>query len=296
MEEVLRMEKNDFWKGAALCVVSALAWAISGPLSRLSFAEGVTPATVAFWRVAISGACFLVHAAALGQLRPQRRDLGAMLAFGLFNVPVFFLSFQVCIEKSGSAMAVVLMFTAPVWVALFSRVLFHESIGRRKLLPMAVAFAGVALICLSGGSMGGDVSWMGIGSGIVCGLFYAGHFVFFGWWRRRYSSAAMFAMTFIPAAAVLAFFADPGPISALGWVGIAVPAVISTYGAYYLYGQSLLILTPVQAAIIGNIEPVAATMLAWWFWDENFTVCGWAGSILVLGAVAAMTLSRGRGA
>ena len=140
------MEKNDFWKGAALCVVSALAWAISGPLSRLCFAEGVTPATVAFWRVAISGACFLVHAAALGQLRPQRRDLGAMLAFGLFNVPVFFLSFQVCIEKSGSAMAVVLMFTAPVWVALFSRILFHESIGRRKRLHMAVACAGVALI------------------------------------------------------------------------------------------------------------------------------------------------------
>ncbi len=286
------MDKPDFWKGAALCTISALAWAISGPLSRLSFAEGATPGTVAFWRVAISGACFFLQASALGQLRPKLADALSMVLFGLINVPVFFLSFQVAIEKSGSALAIVLMFTAPVWVVLFSRILFHESISRRKLIPIAAAMAGVILVCLSGGSLGGEIVWLGIGSGIICGLFYGCQFVFYAWWRRRYTSAALFAMTFLPAAAVLALFADFEPLTVLAWVGIAVPAIVSTYGAYYLYGQSLLYLTPVQASVIGNIEPVAATMLAWCFWDENFTACGWIGCLLVLGAVAFMTLSH----
>ena len=284
------LEKKDFWKGVVLCSVSALAWAISGPLSRLSFAEGVTPGTVAFWRVAISGVCFLLHALALRDPLPSRRSVLILALFGVVNVPVFFLSYQLAIQKSGSALAIVLMFTAPVWVALLSRIVFQESIDRGKLAAIFMALFGVVLVCLSGGSLGGEVSYVGLGSGIVCGLFYAGQFIFYSWWKERLSTAVLFAFTFLPASAVLACFAEFQPISAAGWTGIALPAFVSTYAAYYLYGRSLLYLTPVQAAVIGNLEPVAGTILSWWFWNENFSAAGWLGCACVIVSVAVMAM------
>ena len=48
------MKDRGFWVGTAYCVLAALAWAIIGPISRICFAEGMEPASVAFWRMAIS--------------------------------------------------------------------------------------------------------------------------------------------------------------------------------------------------------------------------------------------------
>ena len=64
----LNFSDRGFWLGTVYCVLAALAWAIIGPVSRVCFAEGMEPATVAFWRMAISGVCFLIHAMLVGGL------------------------------------------------------------------------------------------------------------------------------------------------------------------------------------------------------------------------------------
>ncbi|WP_458401197.1 EamA family transporter [Mailhella sp.] len=116
---------NDtFWRGTAYCVTAALAWALLGPVSRICFAEGMDPSSVAFWRMLISGICFTVHALARGGLRPSLRDLGYMVFFGAVFVTSFIICFQVSVQKSGSALAIILLSSAPAWVALFARIFF----------------------------------------------------------------------------------------------------------------------------------------------------------------------------
>ncbi len=286
------MDQAYFWKGALLCTVSALGWAISGPLSRLSFEGGATPGTVAFGRLAISGLCFLLHVLCMRERMVSGKDTLIFALFGVFNVALFYLFFLISVEKSGSALAIVLMFTAPAWVAVFSRIFFHEAIDRTKAVSVLTALAGIIMVCSSGGSLGGAASYAGIAAGVACGLLYAFQFIFFSWWKGRYSTASMFAFSFLPAALFLSFFAEFRPLSPAAWTGIAVPGVVSAYFAYYLYGRSLLYLTPLQAAVIGNLEPVAATFLSWWFWDENFTAAGWLGCLLVIGSVALMAVLR----
>ena len=115
------MNDRRFWVGTGYCIMAALAWAIIGPVSRVCFAEGMGPTSVAFWRLAISGLCFLVHALLSGGLHARGRDLVSMLLFGAVNVSLVILSLQISIQKSGGALAIILMFTAPAWVAFFSR-------------------------------------------------------------------------------------------------------------------------------------------------------------------------------
>lgn len=286
------MRDDALWKGTLYCVAAALAWALIGPFSRVCFAEGMEPASVAFWRMAVSGLCFLVHARLSGGIGAGRRDLGCLALFGAVNVTLVIFTLQIAIQKSGGALAIILMFTAPAWVALFSRLLFHEAISRARLAALVLAMSGTCLVCLSGGSLGGEVSYLGLACGLLCGFTYAFQFLFFAWWKDRYTTQALFAMTFLPAAAVLAFFAEfhwPG-LRAVG--AVLALSLVATYAAYYWYGQSLRYLSPVQAAIIGNLEPVASTWLLWWLWDEGFSATGWLGCALVIASVLLLTLKR----
>ena len=284
---------NDmFWRGAMFCLLAAAAWAIAGPAARLCFAEGLAPATVTFWRLFIAGTCFLIHAAVRRELSIRWRDLGIFALFGMLDVSMVLLCFQVAVEKSGGALAVILMFTAPLWVALLSRILYGESLNRQKGAALFIALAGTILICVSGGSLGGSISYIGLACGLLSGLGYALQFIFVAWWKSRYSTAALFAATFIPAAAVLAFFADFGPVTPMGWAGLIIPSIICTYTAYYWYGQSLRCLSPVQAAVIGNVEPVLAALFSWLIWGENFTPAGWLGCAFVMASVLILTLKK----
>lgn len=290
------MNDTAFWKGTTYCVLAALAWALIGPVSRVCFAEGMEPSSVAFWRMAISGLCFAVHAMLSGGLKPRLRDLAFMVLFGAVNVTTVILSLQISIQKSGSALAIILMFTAPAWVALFSRILFRETVSPARLAALLLAMLGTTLVCLSGGSMGGEVSYLGLGCGLLCGFSYAFQFLFFAWWKDRYSTQALFAMTFLPAAAVLACFADiRADVQTIGLTAAAailVLGVLATYVAYYWYGQSMRFLSPVQAAIIGNLEPVVGTWLSWWLWNESFSLAGWAGCVFVIASVVMLALRK----
>jgi Permeases of the drug/metabolite transporter (DMT) superfamily len=97
------------------------------------------------------------------------------------------------IRLSGGATAVVLLYTAPVWVAFFSRLLFKERITRRKALAVGIALSGTALVCFSGGSLPGKTSAEGIAFGLLSGLCYASHYPFYRWWQVRYSTATIYA-------------------------------------------------------------------------------------------------------
>ncbi len=286
------LSSRGFLIGTIYCVLAALAWAIIGPVSRVCFAEGMDPASVAFWRMTISGLCFLVHALLRGGLKVSGRDFVSMALFGAFNVSLVILSLQISIQKSGGAIAIILMFTAPAWVALFSRILFHEAINKAKLAALTLAMMGTSLVCLSGGSLGGEVSYIGIGCGLLSGFTYAFQFLFFAWYKDRYSTQALFAFTFLPAALVLSFFATFNGLSLHAVTALFILSFVSTYVSYFLYGQSLRHLSPVQAAILGNLEPVVSTLLCWWLWNENFSFIGWVGCALVIGSVLLLAVKR----
>ncbi len=288
----LNFSDRGFWIGTVYCVLAALAWAIIGPVSRVCFAEGMEPTSVAFWRMAISGACFLVHALLRGGMHATRRDFVSMVLFGAVNVSLVILSLQIAIQKSGGAIAIILMFTAPAWVAFFSRILFHEAINSSKMTALALAMVGTSLVCLSGGSLGKEVSYVGIGCGLLSGFTYAFQFLFFTWYKDRYSTQALFAFTFIPAALVLSVFTTFRPVSLHAAAALFVLSFVSTYVSYFWYGQSLRYLSPVQAAILGNLEPVVSTLLCWWIWNENFSPVGWVGCALVIGSVLLLTLKK----
>lgn len=274
--------------GYGFALLAAALWGLLGSISRVCLADGVAPLEVAFWRALIGGLCFVLHGFLRGEWKVPWRHGVIFCLFGVVGVGFFFSVYQIAVQESGAALAVVLLYTSPVWVAIFSRLIFREVLSGRKLVALAVALCGTTLVCLSGGSLGQAPSLWGILCGLLAGLFYAMHYPFYTWWQSRYSTSTLYTYMLLAGAAFLLPFLPTSPFAAKSlssWSSLVSLGVLCTYGAYLAYGAALRRLSPVRTAIMCNLEPVIGTLLAWAWWGELFTVSGWLGGGLVLFSV-----------
>ena len=274
-------------------MLAAVLWSLLGVVSKFCLHAGVLPLETAFWRAGIGCAFFMAHAAVTGGLRIRPLHAAVFMIFGAWGVGIFFGAMQMAIKLSGGATAVVLLYTAPVWVAFFSRILFKERITLRKSTAIAIALTGTALVCFSGGSLPGKASATGIACGLLAGLCYASHYPFYRWWQSRYSTATIYAFMLLGGVAALSL-TSPASMhhqpSTWGW--LFALGLLTCYMAYICYGQGLKRLSLVRAAVTCHLEPVLGTLWVWLFWNENFSVSGWFGGILVLAAVLLLTTDK----
>lgn len=272
---------------------AALLWSLLGVVSKFCQHAGVLPIETAFWRAGIGCAFFLGHAGLTGGLRVPLRHALIFVLFGAWGVGVFFGAMQVAIKLSGGATAVVLLYTAPVWVAAFSRFMFGEHINKRKALAVGIALCGTAMVCFSGGSLPGQASLAGIACGLLSGLCYATHYPFYRWWQSRYSTATIYGYMLLGGLAALGF---GGPVhinhAPATWGWLFALGLLTCYLAYICYGQGLKRISLVRAAVTCHLEPVLGTLWVWLFWNESFSAAGWFGGTLVLGAVLLLTTDK----
>jgi len=290
-------------RGYFFVLCAALLWAGIGPVAKFGFQAGALPLETAFWRAFVGFVIFLVHCLWRNSWRVAPRDLPVLAIFGAAGVSLFFGSYQIAVQQSGAALASMLLYTAPAWVALLSWVFFREPMTGRKLLALFIAMAGAALVSLgsSGNAPGAGlfalehVSILGVLCGLVSGFTYALHYIFGKRLLRDYSAATIYLYTLGFGCLVLWPFVDftiwppfAGEESGTAWVVFLFLGSFTTYGAYMAYCAGLRLLEPTRVAVTANLEPVLAALLAFIWWNEYFRPVGYLGGALVLGGVFLM--------
>ena len=103
-----------------MTIASAATFAGSGPFGVSMMDTGFTSAQVSLLRIGLAAVVVLVPVAALRPraLRFCGRDWGVMLGYGLFGVAGAQAFFFVAVTRIPVGVAVLLEFTAPVFVAL----------------------------------------------------------------------------------------------------------------------------------------------------------------------------------
>jgi drug/metabolite transporter, DME family len=279
-------------RGFALIACAAVLWALIGPFSRALLDRGVAPLEIAFWRAALGGGAFVLHALLVGRLRLHRgRDVASLAAFALVGVTLFYASLVLAIETGGISLAFVLLYTAPGFVTLLAWPLLGERIGAAKLALVALATAGVVLVAAGGGgAQGVRVSPASLGWGLASGIAYASYYLFGKWVLVRYAPVTVFALVLPLGAAGLAPFVDFGPTGADAWWLLAALALVSTYLAYLAYFSGLRHVEASRAVLVATIEPVVAAALAAALYGEWLGARGVTGASLIL--VAAVLAAR----
>jgi drug/metabolite transporter, DME family len=279
--------------GYLAILLAALLWGLIGPVSRVALADGVEPAEVAFWRATLAIPLFGVHALVRRRLRVAPRDVPAVVLFGLAGISGLYGAYFLAVQHGGAALAAVLLYTAPAWVALLSRLLLGEALGPRKLAALALTLAGVALVAL--GEAGPvRVTRPALLWGLVSGWAYALYYLFGKRFFGRYEAPTLFLYA-LPVGALgllpTVRFHEKTPQA---WGALLALAVLSTYGAYLAYEAGLRRLEATRAALVATVEPVVASVLAWAVWGERFAATGYVGAALVVTGVLVTALDGRR--
>mgnify|MGYP006268338655 FL=1 len=283
----LHVLRTDRTVGYGFILVAAICWGLLGPVARWALAAGVTPLEIAFWRAVIGGACFVGHATWLriqrGAAPMQRQHLPLMLLFGLIGVSLFYSAYQFAVEAGGAALASVLLYTAPAWVAVIGVTMLGERLTRFKTTAVALTLLGVVGIAFSGANSV-QLTWGAIGWGLASSLSYALYYPFGKRYFDDYAPATIFAYALPIGALGLWPLVTLGSKGTGAWAALAFIGFVSTYGAYLAYGAGLKRLEASRASIVATLEPVVAAVAAHWWWGERFGAWGYAGAVLVITA------------
>lgn len=225
------------------------------------------------------------------------KDSWIFLGSGGLSLFVFGACYFKAMDYMSLSAAAILLYTAPCFVMLMSALLFKEKITGRKLIAMAIAFAGICLV--SGiGTGGGSIKPIGIVFGLGSGICYALYSIFSRFALNRgysaftinfYSSliGALFAMIIGGFDFVPCIFASGRNV--LFGVGTGF---ITCFLPYFFYTTGLKGLENGKASIIASIEPVVATIVGALVYHEKLTLMGGAGIVLVLSAIVLLNLKE----
>jgi len=274
--------------GYLYVLAAAVLWGLLGPVSRFALRDGVDPLEIAFWRALLASVCFGAHAVAIGRTRMARRDLPAAAGFGVVGVALFFASYFHAVQSGGAALASVLLYTAPVWVALLSALFLHERMNGRTLLAVSLAIAGVAGIALAGGGGSIRLGPAALFWGLLSGWAYATFYIVGKRYFVRYHPATFFMYALPVGALCLLPFVRFGHKTAAAWAVLVFLAVVPTYGSFLLYSAGLRTISATRASTVATLEPVVAAIAAFLVWRERMGVGGYLFALLVVLGVGVM--------
>lgn len=211
-----------------------------------------------------------------------------MLLFGLVGVSLFYSAYQFAVEAGGAALASVLLYTAPAWVAVMGVAFLGERLTGFKTAAVALTLLGVAGIAFSGDGRV-RLTWGAMGWGLASGLSYALYYPFGKRYFDEYAPATIFAYALPVGALGMWPLVSLSSKSGAAWGALIFIGFVSTYGAYLAYGTGLKRLEASRASIVATLEPVVAAGVAHWWWGERFGAWGYAGAGLVIAAAVLTT-------
>lgn len=276
------LNKNRI-EGYLFVLTAAFFWSISGPIAKLAYEHGATAIDAAFGRVAFGALFFGIHAAFTRKYKISIYEAVKLILFGSCCIALINYCFMQAVKIIGAGVATVLMYTAPIYVVIFSYFIFKESITFRKIISIVIAFIGVILISLFTGSeatLNGGVFF-----GLFAGLFYSIQYITVKIFLTRHDPITIFLYGFIGATLPFLPFTSLSEVAAIGWFSFILIGLLSTYAAYIAYGYALKYLSATKAAVTANIDPLFTALIAWFWWGEIFPLLAIVGGLLIIIAV-----------
>ncbi|MEQ6378121.1 EamA family transporter [Bacillaceae bacterium S4-13-56] len=278
--------------GKLLIAMGAALWGMIGVFVTNLNNAGFTAFEIVAIR-AITASIFLVTYTIFKNresLKIKVRDSKYFIGTGIISIVFFNWCMFTAIEETSMSIAAILLYTAPIFVAIMARILFKELFTKRKVLALIMTFSGCAFVIGVLPSTSESISLFGVLVGVGSGFFYALYSIFGKYALVKYNSLTISVYTFIFAAIAVVPFSglwiDVGRFASLEvWLSILGLGLFSTMLAYMLYTAGLNMVESSQASLIATIEPVVAAISSFLIFNERLDAWQYLGIILVISAV-----------
>ncbi len=253
---------------------------------------------ITFVRMLVSApVMFLVVAVTVkNNLKIKLKDIWFFVGTGIVSIVLFNACYFYTMIHSQTSVAVVLLYTSPVFIMLISRVVFKEKITSQKLISLVMTFVGCAFV--AGLSKSENITAKIVLIGLASGLFYGLYTIFGRFALEKYSSITVTVYTFV--FGLIGSFAInnvpktfgviiKNPDVILWCIGIGV---VCTILPYLLYTWGLSEMESSKAAIIVAVEPLVGAVIGMTFYGEEKSLIKIIGITLILIAIVMLNLKN----
>jgi drug/metabolite transporter (DMT)-like permease len=301
-------DRVNLARGYPLAIASAAILSTTAIFIRyLTLNYALAPLALAFWRdlFVVAALAPALALAAPRRLRVGRADLPYLAAWGLV-LAAFNAFWTLSVAANGAAVATVLVYSSAAFTVLLGWRLLGERLDWARLLAVAAALGGCALVSGAADPAAWRTQLGGILLGFLSGLGYAAHSLLGRAASRRgldpwtallyiFAFATLFLLmiNLTPGAAAAGGAVRPAGLFALGgaWAGwgvLVLLAVGPTVAGFGLYNVSLTYLPSGIVNLVATLEPPFTAAIAWALLGERLTLPQAAGGALVVAGVAGL--------
>ena len=282
-------------------ILAGVLWGTSGIFVHFLAPYGFTSFQMTSIRGWVSFLCLLVYALIRNKgyfrVKPIRLLLFLGIGLSLFlTASCYFLSMQM----TSVSTAVVLMYTAPIYVMIFSVLFLREKFTKLKLVSIVCMLVGCILV--SGVIKDSKWNAAGILIGILSGLAYAAYNILTKIaMRYKLEPISVTLYSFLFMSLISLFVLEPTEL----WTSISkAPAVtvplllslgiVTFVLPYLLYTLAVKVLPVGISSALSIVEPMAATLFSVFLFREALDLFGLIGIILILFAVFLIGRQQGK--
>ncbi|MFI5112083.1 MAG: DMT family transporter [Terriglobales bacterium] len=295
-------------RGYVFIAAATLCWGISASLGRAAFTgrlvtgqalPPIGPLILAQTRVTLA---LLVLAPVLlarrrtAGLKMSRADLVRALLIGVLGVAASNYFYYLAIQKTNVATAIILQYTAPVWVLLYMVARGVQKATASRVFSVALAVVGSALAIGAVGTGQFSISPIGVAAGMAAALSFAYYNIFIPPLLKRHDRWKVLLYILIGSALCWLVINPPwriiaGHYSRAQWAFLAVFSVISVLLPFSFYIAGLQHLDATRAIVTSCLEPVFSILIAAMTLGELVRPVQVVGIVVVLTATVLVQLS-----
>jgi drug/metabolite transporter (DMT)-like permease len=256
-------------------VFAALCWSLGGLL--------IKSVATAWPGLAVAGGRGLIAALfLLATNRGLRFHFSRAQWLGAVSYAAVTITFCVANTLTTAANAILLQYTAPVWVALLGAWLLGERTTRADWFTIAAVLGGMTLFFADSLEL---KHLAGNTIAVVSGGCFALMAVLLRKQKDTSASESIILGNLIAFVVGLPWIVRAPALSANGWFALAVLGVVQLGVSYWLYARAIKHVTALEAVLIPVIEPILNPVWVLLAMHERPTPLALAGGAIVLGAV-----------
>ena len=293
-------EKQKSKLGPALIILAGCFWGSMGIFVRKLSAYGFSSIQIVSIRVTLAAIIFALVLLIKNRqgFKISVKDIPLFLGLGFGSILFFTVCYFTAITMMPLSTAAILLYTSPIWIMLMSALFFREKLNGKKLIALALAFAGCVLVS---GISGEGISLFGLLVGLGSGIGYGLYSILGTVALRKYSPYTVTTYTFLFAAVGSWFICRPANMvdnfskaNNLGFLILFcfITALITAVIPFLLYTLGLESVEASKAGIIATVEPMVATLIGIVVFSEPLTIMSGLGMLLILSAIIILNLKR----
>lgn len=273
-------------------ILAGVLWGTSGIFVKYLSPYGVTSLQMTFIRGLVAVICMGIFVL-LTDVHTLKTNLKELVLFAGSGFSFFMTAscYYQSMRLTSVSTSVVLMYTAPIFVMIYSIIFFNEKLSKKKLIAVTGMLIGC---CLVSGIIGGlKFELVGIIFGFLSGIAYAAYNIFTKIEMKNGINpvkANFYCFLF----SVIVGFIAAKPFGIIDCIR-QNPTVVITLSVgvgfftcilpYFLYTMALREIPAGTASTLGILEPMSATILSIIVLGEKLSLYSLIGIVLILGSV-----------